>query len=127
MTVDLQPQMKLKLTVSVLNNAYLALQTNEPDPSSCQSLSGGRWRCLGQRINSLRWHVGPESPSSQAGGCTSGSFLAVADEEKRERRHRECVGRVGRGAAGAYHGVGVRQVREESPAGGEMVSCYRGF
>lgn len=47
---------------------------------------------------------------------------------KREGKARECVGRVDRGATGAYHGGGGgEQIREESPAGGEMVSCYRGF
>lgn len=35
-------------------------------------------------MNSFLWHVGPESPSSRAGDCTSGSFHWVADEEGRE-------------------------------------------
>lgn len=43
MTVDLQPQMKVKLIVCVLNNGQLVLQANEPDPAACQSPSGGAW------------------------------------------------------------------------------------
>lgn len=82
---------------------------------------------MGQCINSLHGTWAQKVPFLRE-SYTSGSFDAVADEEKREGTG-SVWGEWTEGLLEYTMGWGAArgQVREGSPVGGEMVSCYRDF